>query len=399
MATAERRVTAGDEMLERVAQLEPVIRGGADQAEELRRLPDEVAEALVEAGFCRLFRPRVWGGLELDPVSAFRVIEELSRIDSAAGWNVTQANAMEPMAAWLSQEAGAAIFGSPDTVLAGSFFAPRRAIPTEGGYRLSGRCAFNSNCHAATWICALANVYEDGSGGPTVGEDGHPVTLLTFFPRGEAEIVDNWDTLGMRGTGSHDIVVDDLFVPSEHAIVFGPLEEPNPAHGGPLHRLTIWHSIGCDAVPALGIAQAAIDDFLRLLENRTSSHGGTPPKERSIVQLRLGRAIATLEGARAYFYGVFRDAWDTALAGRRLDMDAKIRIQAACSSVPIAAAEAVDLVHSLLGTSGIRHENPFARHFRDIHTLTQHAYVSEARFTAVGQVALGLEPDWGFLHF
>lgn len=397
MATVEREVTAED-MLERIAVLEPMIRAASAETEARRRLADEVAEALVEAGFCRLFRPRAWGGLELDPLSAFRVIEELSRIDSAAGWNVTQANAMEPMGAWLSPEAGEVIFSSPDTVLAGSFFPPRRAVPTDGGYRLSGRCSFNSNCHAATWICALANIYEDEDSGPVLGDDGHPVTLLTFFPKDEAEIVDNWDTLGMRGTGSHDVAVDDLFVPGERAVVFGPLGEPNPAHGGPLHRLTIWHSIGCDAVPALGIAQAAIDDFVNLAANKTPSYTGTPLKERSIVQHRLGEAIATLEAARAYFYGVFRDAWETALSGKRLDMDARVRIQAACSHVPMAAAEAMDLVHSLLGTSGIRNEKPFARHFRDIHTITQHAYVSEARFTAVGQMALGLDPDWGFLY-
>lgn len=398
MATAEREATFED-MLDRVAELEPTIRDAAGEAESLRRLPDRTVEALVEAGFCRLFRPRALGGLELDPVSAFRVIEELSRIDSAAGWNVTQANAMEPMGAWLPAEALEAIFDSPDTVLGGSFFPPRRAVPTEGGYRLSGRCAFNSNCHAATWICALANIYENDDGGPVLGEDGHPVTLLTFFPKTEAEIVDNWDTLGMRGTGSHDVAVEDVFVPDERAVVFGTLDEPNAAHAGPAHRLTIWHSIGCDAVPALGIAQAAFDDFVNLAANKTPSYTGTQLKERSIVQLRLGKATATLDAARAYFYEVFRDAWKTALEGRRLDMTDKIRIQSACSHVPMAAAQVVDLVHSVLGTSGVRNEKPFARHFRDVHTITQHAYVSEARFTAVGQVALGLEPDWGFLHF
>lgn len=396
MPTLERDVTV-EELLERVAELEPMIRDAADEAEARRRLPDEVAEALVEAGCCRLFRPRAWGGLELDPGSAFRVIEELSRIDSAAGWNVTQANAMEPMGAWLPDGAGETIFDSPDTVLGGSFFPPRRAVQVEGGYRLSGRCPFNSNSHAVTWICGLAHVYQDGE--PRVDPEGHPVTLLTFFPRDEAEIVDHWDTLGMRGTGSHDIVVDDVFVPAGRAVEFGPLGEPSAAHDGPLHRLTMWHSIGCDAVPALGIAQAAIDDFVELAAKKTPSYTATALRERPVVQLRLAKAEATLEAARAYFYAAFEDAWQSALAGRRLEMADKARLQSACSYAPLAAAEAVDLIHSLIGSSGIRNERPFPRHFRDIHTLTQHAFVSEARFSAVGQVALGLEPDWGFLYF
>lgn len=396
MAIVEREVSVQD-MLDRVAELEPLIRDAAPEAEAERRLSDSVAEALVEAGFCRLFRPRAWGGLELDPVSALQVIEELSRVDSAAGWNVTQANAMEPLGAWLSEAAAEPMFDSADTVLGGSFFPPRRAVPVEGGYRLSGRCPFNSNCHAITWFGGLANVYDGDE--RRMGEDGHPVTLLTFFPRADAEIVDTWDTLGMRGTGSHDVVVEDLFVPSDRAIVFEPLGDPNPAHAGPLHRLTIWHSVACDAVPALGIAQAAIDDFLELAGEKTPSYTASTLRDRPVVQLRLGKAMATLEAARAYFYEAYDEAWQAALDGRRPDLAGKARLQSACSYVPIAAAGAVDLIHSLIGSSGIRNETPFPRHFRDAHTVTQHAYVSEARFSAVGQVALGLDPDWGFLHF
>jgi len=396
MTTAAHDLTVND-MLDRVTELEPLIRSGSAEAEAERRLPDRVARALVDAGCCRLFRPRAWGGLELDPASAFRVIEELSRIDSAAGWNVTQANAMEPMGAWLPEGVEETTFGSPDTVLAGAFFPPRRAVAVDGGYRLSGRCSFNTNCHAATWIVGFAHVYDGDA--PRLGKDGQPITLLTFFPKTEAEIIDTWDTLGMRGTGSHDLVVDDLFVPAERAIVFGPLVRPNPGHAGPSHRLTIWHSIGCSAVPGLGIAQAAIDDFIALARSKTPSYTATALKDGQVVQLRLGQAIATLEAARAYFYRVFDEAWQAALDGRSLDLPAKTRIQSACTHVPLAAAKTVDLLHSVVGSSGIRNNQPFARHFRDIHTVTQHAFVSEARFSTVGQVALGLEPDWGFLHF
>lgn len=383
-----------DDVLDRISRLEPVIRAGSAEAEAQRRLTDEVSDALREAGCYRLFRPRVWGGLELDPVSAYRVIEELCRIDSAAGWNITQPNAMEALGAWLPDAGAEEVFGSPESVIAGSFFPPRRAVPADGGYRVSGRCTFNSNCHAATWICGLANIYDDDV--QRLDDHGHPVTLLTFFPASETKTVDNWDTLGMRGTGSHDVEVEDVFVPSERAVVFEPLGEPSTAHSGPLHRLTIWHSIGCDAVPALGIAQAAIDDFLELAGNRTPSYTSTALRERPIVQLRLGKAMATLEAARAYLYETFDAAWQSALDGRELDLHDKARLQSACSYAPLAGAEAVDLVHSMVGTSGIRNQEPFARHFRDIHTLTQHAYVSEARYTAVGQVALAQDPDWGF---
>jgi len=395
MQTAVR--TTVDEVLGRVAELEPMIRAASAEAEIERRLSAHVAEVLRDAGCYHLFRPWSRGGLELDPVSAFQVLEELSRIDSAAGWNVAQANNAEPFGAWFSDPTTAEVFGSTRTVLAGGFFPPRRAVPVEGGYRLSGRCTFNSNCHAATWILGLAHVYDDGV--ERLDENGAPVTLMTLFPQEKAEIIDNWDTLGMRGTGSHDVNVDDLFVPAERAVPFKPLEQPSPAYSGPWHRLTIWPSVAGAGIAALGIAQAAIDEFAELAMKKTPSYTATTLKDRSIVQLRFAHAVAKVESARAYLHEAFDAAWQGALEQRSLDMAGKARLQLASSHVPIAAAEAVDLIHSLAGTAGIRNDQAFQRHFRDVHVITQHAFVSESRMEAVGQVRFGLDPNWPFLHF
>ena len=344
-----------------------------------------------------MFRPRSRGGLELDPVSGFRVIEELARIDSAAGWNVAIANATEPFGAWFSDETSAEVFGSPDNVMAGAFFPPRRAIPTEGGYRLSDRCSFNSNCHAANWGLGLAHIYDDGAA--RLDDNGAPLTLLTLFPMEQARIVDNWDTFGMRGTGSHDVEVDDIFVPVERTVAFAPLEQPSSAYSGPSHRLTIWPPVAANAVSALGIAQAAIDEFADLATKKTPSYTSTTLKDRSIVQLRFAKAVAKVESARAYLHEAFDTAWQGALDGHALDMAGRARLQLASSHVPIAAAEAVDLIHSIAGTSGVRNDQSFQRHFRDAHVITQHAYVCESRMEAVGQISFGLEPDWGFLYF
>jgi indole-3-acetate monooxygenase len=374
-----------------------MIRAASAKAEIERRLSPHVSEALREAGCYHLFRPRSRGGLELDPVSAFRVIEELSRIDSAAGWNPFIANASEPFGAWFSDETTAEVFGSPRSVTAGGVFPPRRAVPVEGGYRLSGRSTFNSNCHAATWIVGLAHVYDDGV--ERLDENGQPVALITLFPQEKAEIIDNWDTLGMRGTGSHDVNVDDLFVPAERAVPLKPLEQPSPAYSGPWHRLTMWPSVGCNAIPALGIAQAAIDEFAELATKKTPTFTTTMLKDRSIVQLRFTQAVAKVESARAYLHEAFDAAWQGALDGRSLDLAGKARLLLASSHAPMAAAEAVDLIHSLAGTAGIRNDQAFQRHFRDVHVITQHAFVSESRMEAVGQVRFGLDPNGPFLHF
>ncbi len=192
-----------DGLLGAVRDLEPVLRRHAPEAERERRLSAPVVAAMRRAGLYGLFRPRRLGGLEVDPLTAFRVIEEISRIDSAAGWNLMISSAVEPFGAWFSDDGAAEIFAGRDTVLAGSFNPPRAAVPVDGGYRVTGRITFVSGAHHADWIAGLAHVVDDGR--PRLGPDGQPVVLLTMFPRRDVEIVDNWNTLGMCGTGSHDV--------------------------------------------------------------------------------------------------------------------------------------------------------------------------------------------------
>lgn len=387
---------SADDVLKNVAELEPLIREHTAETERERHLATAVAESLRDIGCYRLFRPRSRGGLELDPVSAFRVIEELARIDSAAGWNIAIANASEPFGAWFPDEATEEVFGPADTVTAGAFNPPRRAVPTDGGYRLSGRTTFNSNCHAANWILGLGMVFDGDEPRMT---DGHPEMLLTLFPMSEAERIDNWDTLGMRGTGSHDVEVKELFVPAERAVPFVPMTDPSPAYSGPFHRLSVWPPVACNAVSALGIAQAAIDDFIELAGTKAHAYTEKTVRDRSVAQLRLGQAQAKLGSARAFFHATFDEMWQQALGGGYLEMSQRADIQLATSNVVMASAEAVDLIHSIAGTASIRNENSYPRHFRDIHVITQHAFVCETRLEAVGQIRLGLEPDWGFFNF
>ena len=339
-------ITTVDEVLGRVAELEPMIRAASAEA-EIERLSAHVAEALRDAECYHLFRPRSRGGLELDPVSAFRVIEELSRIDSAAGWNVALANACEPLSdPGFRTRTTAEVFGSARTVMAGGLLSAAAGRSGPRGYRLSGRCAFNSNCHAATWIVGLAHVYDDGV--ERLDENGEPVTLITCF-RERRRRSSTTGTRSECAAPAADVNVDDLFMPDDRAVPFKPLEQPSPAYSGPLHRLTAWPSVAATAIPALGIAQAAIDEFAELATKKTPSYTTTMLKDRSIVQLRFAQAVAKVESARAYLHEAFDAAWQGALDGRSLDLAGKARLQLASSHAPIAAAEAVDLIHSLAG--------------------------------------------------
>ncbi|MCO6512294.1 MAG: acyl-CoA dehydrogenase family protein [Aridibacter famidurans] len=388
--------TTVEGILGKLEDLRPLIEEHSDEAERNRCVSAPVSRAMLENGFFRMMRPETVGGLGLDPVTCFRMIEEVSRIDSAVGWNVGIANGFEPFGAWGSKELVRRVMSADDTVLCGGFFPPRKAVKVDGGYRISGRTQFNSNCNAATWVCGEALIFEsDDATEPLKYETGAPMSILTFFPIEEAEIIDNWDTLGMCGTGSHDVEVTNVFLPEEQSAPFIPLSDPEPEYAGPLHRLSIWPAIACVAAPAFGIAQSAIDDFIELGKKVPSYTSGSLAS-RPVVQLQLGEAEAKVAAARALFHNTYDGMWQKALDGECLELEDRSRCQMACSYAVKTAAEAVDLIHLAAGSSAIRNEKRFQRHFRDIHVLTQHAFVSESRLQSVGQISLGAEPEWPF---
>ena len=317
-------------LLDAVHQIEPVIHAHAEDAERERRLPDATAKAMRECGLYRLWRPKAFGGLELDPMTAFQVIEEVSRIDSAAGWNLQLSSAIDAIGAWFPDEGAKAIYGEPDSSFGGSFFPPRRAVAVEGGYRLDGRTPFVSGAHQAHWFLGLAHVYDGDT--QRLSADGTPVTLLTMCPAIEAVIVDNWRTLGIRGTGSHDVAITDVFVPLSHTAVLAPYETPGSAYEGPACinspsglRYRFWRHrrSGSPGLPSTTCWSSA---------RKTPAYLATPLRDRTPVQAAIGETEATLGAGRAYLYEALREIWEKALEGHLIDMPGKTEA-AACGDL------------------------------------------------------------------
>ena len=184
-----------EDLCETVEKLKPLLLEHADDAERNKRLSTPVLEAMRDAGLFRMFRPRARGGFEMKPSSEYRVAEAVARIDSAAAWNLQVSSASELFGGWFSDRASREIYGAPEAIVAGSFNPHRRAEPVDGGYRITGRAPFNSNCHGATSLIGLADVYDGDE--MRVDTDGQPVTLLTAFPSHECRIIENWNTMGM----------------------------------------------------------------------------------------------------------------------------------------------------------------------------------------------------------
>ncbi len=380
------------EPLQLAREIAPVLRAEAEQGEKDRRLTPAAVDALKQTGMYRLFRPKSLGGWGLDPVSGLDVVEVLATADASAAWNVSQAMTVDSIAAWLPAEGAEQILGDADAVTCGAWHPHRTATKVDGGYRLSGRTQFNSNCMHATSVTTLAHV----TNGEEVITDpnGEPMTLLAYMPADQVEIIPNWETLGLGGTGSHDVVAEDVFVPDCCTAWLLPLEKPNK-HFGKQASLTTWPGIAVQVAVSLGVAQAALEALLELSE-KVPNYTVSSLRDRPIVQCRIGQAAGKVLAARATLRQSMSDAWEDAQAGVQITDERRAQFQLASCQAAELSAKAVDDVYVCTGTTGIRNAGRFQRYFREAHVMTQHAFFGPARFQNVGEVLLGVPYTWGF---
>ena len=387
------------ELLDAVERIGPLIRQHAAEAESDRRLSGVVNDAMYDAGLFSMLAPRAHGGLELHPVEAMRVWEAVARLDSAAAWNLVMNQCISAYAAWMSPEGAEALYRDGPPTTAGALNPPAAAVRVEGGWRVTGRVPFGSGCHHARWLAMPAIENAGGRAGADPGA-APPAPFAVFFPREQATILDTWRTLGMRGTGSTDYEVRDLFVPDRMTAPVAPLARPAPGFEGPLFRMWPWICIMGETTVSAGIAAAAVDEAVELCRSKTAAYNAVPQREQQLPQFQLGKARARVEAARDTLHAAASEAYaEVERTGELLSREAKIRLQLAACFAAETCAEAVRLVNDAVGASAFREDKPFERHFRDVHTLLQHSSKSSARYASAGRLMLGLENDWVWLSF
>lgn len=392
MTTIERTHTV-EELLEKVERIRPIIEEHAARGEADRQLAPQVQEAVRDAGLLRIWVPKAFGGLELHPAEAYRVFERLSEIDGAVGWNLNQHAAVSAMATWLHDGLDE-VFADPDAGFAGVFWPAGTAREVEGGFRVTATVKFASGSHYARWFLVPAIVMEGGQ--PRIDPaTGGPDFLVTYIRMSEAKVSDTWRTMGMRATGSNDVLVDDVFVPANRAArVFAlPAKKPAPV-AGPLYGLIPWTGVQAHAAVPLGIARAAVARLVTLAQTKVPNFYEVTLRDRPVAQSQAGEARAVIDAASAYLASTATEAIDTLASGSALSVDQKMALQLAASNASSATMRAISLVHQAAGTSGIRDEAGFEKLYRDASTITQHAAVQTARFESVGRMMFGLEPDW-----
>ena len=268
---------------------------------------------------------------------------------------------------------------------------PASAVEVDGGYRVSGRWSFVSNCHHCTWL-ALSCVVVAGDAAAAAA-DGPPI-VMAFVPASQWQIIDTWDTVGLRATGSHDIEVSDVFVPAHRAI---SIQLSEPVRDGALFRFPVvgLFSVGMAAC-ALGLARAAIDEVLDLAGTKTPFGMSSTLATRATTQIAVCEAIATARSARALLVQETDRMWQAVQAGEPPTAEQRALLRIATTHATGAAAAAVDRAYTAAGSSAIFGSSPLQRCLRDIHTLTQHFFVAPPTYEMTGKVLLGVEPD-GFM--
>lgn len=387
-----------ESLLVRARQLAPLIREHSDIAERDRRLPKPVLDALGAAGFQSLFTPRAFGGLEVDPVTCARIVEEIASADSAAGWALQSANVNAWWASRLVDAAAEEIYGTnPGAMMAATFHPPQHATEVAGGYRVTGRAPFASIIHDCEWVLISAFIMEGGA--PRMTEFG-PAFIALIMPRSDVEILDTWYTLGMRGTDSNDIAVDNVFVPAHRTYVLSPEFKAGRHFQGALYRFPAAPIVGLfGAAVLLATARTALTEFRELAVRKTPFGSMKTLRDRGTVQASLAGAEGTLRSARAFFYETLSAAWVRTEAGEPATLEERGDLLLACIHAAKGAAEVTEIVHRLAGTTGIYVRSRLERCFRDAHTLRHHGFVSESKLETVGQIYLGLPPDFPLIVF
>ncbi len=371
-------------------ELAPQIRSFSEQAEAERRLPADLVRLMTTAGLFRIYLPASLGGLECSLLECHQVIEEVSAADGSAGWCLLKGSSTNFLAGFLPRDVAEEIWGpDPDIVTGGSFNPMNgKAVAVEGGYRLSGRWDWGTGSTHSAWLLGGAMLWEDGGTGPVMTETG-PTVQAFLFPRADAEIVDTWFTHGMKGTGSNDIVVDDLFVPERFAF---PGLSAQPVEPGTLFQIG-FHSQS--AVPhsavAIGIARAAIESFVELASAKSPLMAFSLLRNRESAQHKVAEATALVEASRAYAYRVIDDLWDTVAGGSPLSPQQVASVSLMAAWTTKACVQAVDLVYEAAGGSSVYLKSPIQRNFRDIHVAGSHFSVDDQRFTAAGKGILGAD--------
>lgn len=372
---ADRQLEAAD-ILANIRALRPSLQARGAEIEELRRIPEDVLEAVRQTGAFRMMMPRAWGGPEMNPMQLNEALEELAVGNAAVAWCVMIQIDSGQYSGLLDPKVARRLFPRLDATTSNVIRAAGRAQKVEGGYLVNGRWPFASGCQHAEWFAGGCHVFEADGSGPVTGEDGRPLHRMVIAKRDEFIIHDTWHTTGLRGTGSNDIEAKDLFVPADHMFGFDA-----QSHAGALYQ---WPAILVAKMPGvvLGIARSAIELVTLYMRSKKMKS--------EYVALAVADAQTQYASSRAYVYSTLETLWARLQAGQQPTEQERIAIYLARANAFQSARQAVQILFDAFGGPAVySKKTPLERHLRDLTTACQHTFGQRRAQLAAGEMMLG----------
>jgi alkylation response protein AidB-like acyl-CoA dehydrogenase len=388
VANAELITNVADRMLSYIRALAPEIRARAAEIEAGRRIPSDLMERLRSIGVFRALVPRSHGGLELDMPAAMRIARALFRSDDSIGWITLIGMGCTIFASKLPLEVYEQIYQKgPDVIMAGSTQAKGAAVSTAGGWRVSGRWPFASGCQDAEWMFGLCIMSKDGKPlREPPDEDSPPMILAVMLPANHWQIEDTWHVAGLKGTGSHHIVIEERVAPEANFfdLMAGQSCLPGPLYQAVRHFVPVLH-----IAAAIGIAEGAMAELVELANTgRQQQRATTPMRDSELFQHELGHIEAELRAARAYADAQTESHWHHALAGTLKDVALLMQGTQAATWITEACLHVVDECFRLAGGSALYETSPLQRRMRDLRAAAQHAAVHRRMYSDAGRLLL-----------
>ena len=383
------------ECLVRAKSLIPLLQSAADRIDAQTELPPDVLDAMFDAGMFKLLLPRVYGGYELAPTDYIQCVEAIAQGDASAAWCMNQGSGCSMASAYVAPEVAMEVWGGKRDVVAWGQGPGAKAVRAAGGWRVTGTWSFASGSRHATWLGALCPTFE-ADGTPRLRPDGTPWDRTFLFRRDKAKIEDVWQVMGLRGTGSDNYTIQDLFVDDAHALTreYAPERRVHE----PLYSLqSMQLYAGGFASVALGISRAMLDAFVDVAKTKTQAWSADPLRDNNVVQHIIGYSDAAWKAGRAGLHKAMDDAWGDVVRTGELSLAHRMEIRQASTYAIHTARDMAHQVFHEAGSTAIFQKHPFERRLRDVNSVSQQLQGRRTHFEVVGLYRLGGAPNLRWL--
>lgn len=385
-------VPSVEEILDRARAISDCLQSRGSNADAAKNVPAETVQEMMEAGLFRVLQPRCWSGFEMHPNVFFEIQMILAEGCMSTGWIYGVIGVHPFQLALFDEQAQKDVWDTDDSTLVSSSYQPVAKVQkADGGYRISGRWSFSSGSLHCKWALLGGIVPAD------VSASGHPEMRTFLLPRKDYEIIENWDVLGLKATGSHDVLVEDVFVPEyrTHNATDGFMcnSPGNQLNQGHLYRIP-WAQIFVRAVStaAIGAAQGALNEYVKIAKTRMPSFAEKGTVHDPVAQSLVADARTKISGLRSTLFNNIDHLYTAAADKQEIELEDRIQYRYDSAIVVEECIELVNRMQHNLGGRGIYNNSPVVRYFLDLHAARAHVANTPSKFAFnLGAVSLGLE--------